>query len=181
MNIAILSPIEYPSIANKFAKNHAETLERYGVNPTSANDMWIFNPDSYMFMALMDGTMVGGMRLDVEGEYFPMPVVRSLKDISPELKAYVCESKWNEIGEVCAWWIKKEYAGLDIPALLLEKGIEFAKNRLKLKEILGFPHQHTIKIMTPFGFTPLEEVGDNGSFHQFPDERYTSTVVKLRL
>jgi hypothetical protein len=180
MKFSIIRAIDNPSIANKFARHHSEVLRDYGVNPTSANDMWIFNPDAYMFIAVKDGQMIGGMRLDVEGDYFPMPLVRSLRDHSPELIEYVARFRGDEIGEVCAWWILKHYAGLNIPALLLQQGIDYAK-KIGLKEILGFPHQYTMKIMTDLGFSALEEVGDNGSFREFPDIRYTSTVVKLKL
>ena len=179
-NIRLLRSVDHPHIARQYAREQTEVLKNFGVNGiASANQPWQTDPNTFMFVAedSATGEMVAGMRLDRESDRKRIPMLEALTKISEEFKDVVDNVKPAGLAEGCGWWVKEGYAGMGLPGVLLRAGISVSP-RLGISYIFGFPHQHTRKIMSKFGFIAIDVVGENGSF-MYPDDRYKSTVVEL--
>jgi hypothetical protein len=179
-NIRLLRSVDHPDIARLYAREQADVLRNFGVTGiASANQPWQSDPNTFMFIAedAATGAMVAGMRLDRESGRKPIPMLEALVKMSPEFKDVVENLKPLGLAEGCGWWVKDGFAGLGLPGVLLRAGVSVAP-RLGISYIFGFPHQHTKKIMSKFGFIAIDVVGENGSF-MYPDDRYKSTVVEL--
>jgi hypothetical protein len=179
-NIRLLRSVDHPDIARHYAREQADVLRNFGVTGiASANQPWQSDPNTFMFVAedAATGDMVAGMRLDRESGRKPMPMLEALRKLSPEFNDVVNNLKPLGLAEGCGWWVKDGYAGMGLPGALLRAGVSVAP-RLGISYIFGFPHQHTKKIMSKFGFIAIDVVGENGSF-MYPDDRYKSTVVEL--
>lgn len=179
-NIRLLRSVDHPETARLYAREQADVLRNFGVTGiASANQPWQADPNTFMFIAeeAATGRMVAGMRLDRESSRKPIPMLEALGKMSPEFKDVVDNLKPLGLAEGCGWWVKDGFAGLGLPGILLRAGVSIAP-RLGISYIFGFPHQHTKKIMSKFGFIAIDVVGENGSF-MYPDDRYKSTVVEL--
>lgn len=178
--IRMLRAIDYPEVAQQFAREQQNVLKLFGVNGvTSASQPWQEDPNTYMFVAedLSIGEMVAGMRLDMQTDDKPIPMAQALNAVSEEFIDVVNTLKPLGLAEGCGWWVKTGYAGLGLPGILLRAGVSVSPH-LGINFIVGFPHQHTKPIMSKYGFIAMDVIGDNGSF-MYPDDRYRSTVVEL--
>lgn len=178
--IRMLRSVEHPEVAKRFANEQLEVLKSFGVTGVnSAKQPWQTDPNTYMFVAedVMTGELVAGMRLDIESDNKSIPMAEALTKISVEFCDLVENLKPLGLAEGCGWWVKPGYAGIGLPGILLRAGVSVSP-QLGIKYIFGFPHQHTKPIMSKYGFTAVDVIGDNGAF-VYPDERYRSTVVEL--
>lgn len=176
----MLRSVDHPQVAERFAKEQSSVLKMFGVTGvTSAKQAWQSDPNTYMFVAedALTGELVAGMRLDMESESKPIPMLEALTKISSEFGDVVNNLRPLGLAEGCGWWVKEGYAGLGLPGILLRAGVSVSP-RLGINYIFGFPHQHTKPIMSKYGFIALDVIGENGSF-TYPDDRYKSTVVEL--
>lgn len=178
--IRMLRSVDNPAVAERFAKEQSSVLKLFGVTGvTSAKQAWQSDPNTYMFVAeeVSTSELVAGMRLDMESDSKPIPMLEALTKISSEFGDVVSNLRPLGLAEGCGWWVKEGYAGLGLPGILLRAGVSVSP-RLGINYIFGFPHQHTKPIMSKYGFTSVDVIGENGSF-VYPDARYRSTVVEL--
>jgi hypothetical protein len=178
--IRMLRSVDHPQVAREYAREQVEVLKNFGVSGiASAQQPWQTDPNTYMFIAEdpRTGQMVAGMRLDRASNRKPIPMLEALTKLSGEFRDVVENLEPLGLAEGCGWWVKEGYAGLGLPGVLLRSGVSVSP-KLKINYIFGFPHQHTKRIMSKFGFIAIDVVGDNGSF-MYPDDRYKSTVVEL--
>ncbi len=176
----MLRSVDHPATAKSFAEEQSAVLKLFGVTGvTSAKQAWQSDPNTYMFVAedVATGQFAAGMRLDMDSDNKPIPMLEALTKVSSEFHDVVSNLRPLGLAEGCGWWVKEGYGGLGLPGILLRAGVSVSP-RLGINYIVGFPHQHTKPIMSKYGFIAVDVIGDNGSFI-YPDDRYRSTVVEL--
>jgi hypothetical protein len=178
--IRMLRSLDHPDVAQQFASEQCAVLKLFDVTGiTSAKQAWQSDPNTYMFIAeeASTGQMVAGMRLDMESDFKSIPMSEALTKVSDEFRDLVDNLKPLGLAEGCGLWVKEGYAGLGLPSILVRACVS-ASTRLGVNYLFSFPHQHTRPMMSRYGFTTVDVIGDNGAF-SYPDNRYRSTVVEL--
>lgn len=169
----------------KFAEGHHNVLKSYGVTQvTSADLSWLSNPDVYVIIVETTAgqRVLGGTRIHVANENFPLPMEGALGVIDPRVCQLVAEQRARGVGELCGLWTAKEATGQGLSILLTDAGVAEAgialAQQLELASLYVLCAPWTMKMASNAGFTIVEAVGNKGTFmYPMPDLLATLLVI----
>ena len=168
-------------LCKEYIKGHIKVLTDYGItNITSNNDLWVNNPNMYC-VVLMDpitNEMLGGIRVQVSDETFPLPVESAIGKMDNKIYSIVKLYRLHGgVGELCGLWNSKKIAGYGTSILLIRSGISITE-QLKIKTLIGICAQYSLKMFQNVGFVIDKDLGNRGDF-PYPNETYTANVVGI--
>lgn len=168
--------IDEPEICKKFYEGHTNVLKSYGIDSlTSAKGDWSINPNAYCVVAQIDDRLVGGVRIHIFSERYPLPVEDSLIHADRNIHTVIRKHAAHGAGEACGLWNSKEVAGIGI-GFHLSKAIITICDQLNIGRAFALSSDHTIKMFRLIGFRVIRSLGKNGDFN-YPTEKYISRLL----
>ena len=181
VRVRIVRAIDDVEATEKYIYGHHKVLESYGISKvTSADRSWALNPQVYLilFESMDDFRVLGGGRIQLRTENFPLPFEVAIKDIDPKIIPYMAEYKDYDVAEYCGLWNSREVAGYGIGSIYLVRvGIAILP-QLKLKKLFGLSSPVTLSISKSVGYEVITSLGDNGSFY-YPKEGLIATALEI--
>lgn len=181
VRVRIVRAIDDVEATEKYIFGHHKVLESYGITKvTSADRSWALNPHVYLilFESMDDQRILGGGRIQLRTENFPLPFELAIKDIDPKIEEYLSEFKDLEVAEYCGLWNSREVAGYGIGSIYLVRvGIAILP-QLNLKKLFGLSSPVTLSISKSVGYEVITVLGDNGSFY-YPKEGLIATALEI--
>ncbi|MDO6437521.1 hypothetical protein Q4534_08895 [Cyclobacterium sp. 1_MG-2023] len=181
VRVRIVRAIDDVEATEKYIFGHHKVLESYGITKvTSADRSWALNPHVYLilFESMDDQRVLGGGRIQLRTEYFPLPFELAIKDIDPKIEDYLSSFKDLEVAEYCGLWNSREVAGYGIGSIYLVRvGIAILP-QLNLKKLFGLSSPVTLSISKSVGYEIITGLGDKGSFY-YPKEGLIATALEI--
>ena len=181
VRVRIVRAIDDVEATEKYIFGHHKVLESYGITKvTSADRSWALNPHVYLilFESMDDQRILGGGRIQLRTENFPLPFELAIKDIDPKIEDYLSEFKDLEVAEYCGLWNSREVAGYGIGSIYLVRvGIAILP-QLDLKKLFGLSSPVTLSISKSVGYEIITGLGDKGSFY-YPKEGLIATALEI--
>lgn len=181
VRVRIVKAIDDVEATEKYIYGHHKVLESYGITKvTSADRSWALNPQVYLilFESMDDFRVLGGGRIQLRTENFPLPFEIAIKEIDPKIIPYMAEFKDYEVAEYCGLWNSREVAGYGIGSIYLVRvGIAILP-QMKLKKLFGLSSPVTLSISKSVGYEVITSLGDNGSFY-YPKEGLIATALEI--
>jgi hypothetical protein len=181
VKVRIVKAIDDVEATEKYIYGHHKVLESYGITKvTSADRSWALNPQVYLilFESMDDFRVLGGGRIQLRTENFPLPFETAIKDIDPKVIPYMADFKDYEVAEYCGLWNSREVAGYGIGSIYLVRvGIAILP-QLRLKKLFGLSSPVTLSISKSVGYEVIKSLGDNGSFY-YPKEGLIATALEI--
>ncbi len=172
-------PKTNPVLSQKFIDGHMQVLQDYGItNITSNNNTWVTNPNVYAVVAIdSNGTLVGGIRIQVADGITPLPVEKAVGHLDPTIYTVINKYAPEGVGELHALWNAKSVAGMGISLLLTRAGISIV-NQTHCNILVGICADYTLKMFRKVGFVVDDTLGDGGEF-VYPNENYIARVLGI--
>jgi hypothetical protein len=124
-----------------------------------------------------DGTIVGGVRVQVADGIHMLPVELAVGKMDPKVHEIV-QSYYNDgVGELCALWNAKEVAGMGLSIIIVRAGISIL-NQIKCSTLVGICAEYTLKMFKKVGFVVDTSLGNQGEF-VYPNENYIARVLGI--
>lgn len=166
-------------ICQKYIEGHVNVLKDYGVTNITTNSAdWVHWDCIYGIVAEKeDGTIVGGIRIQISDGIHPLPIEKAIGKMDPTIHDIVNEYRSQGVGELCALWNAKEVAGMGLSILLTRAGISMV-NQVKCNILLGICAEYTLKMFSKVGFVVDNSLGNHGEF-AYPNENYVSRVLGI--
>jgi len=135
VKVRIVRAIDDVDATEKYIFGHHKVLESYGITKvTSADRSWALNPHVYLilFESVEDQRILGGGRIQLRTQNFPLPFELAVREIDPKIEEYLSEFKDLEVAEYCGLWNSREVAGYGIGSIYLgwnsySSSVEFEK------------------------------------------------------
>jgi hypothetical protein len=147
---------------------------------TSADRSWALNPHVYLilFESVEDHRILGGGRIQLRTNNFPLPFEQAIREIDPKIEEYLSDFRDLEVAEYCGLWNSREVAGYGIGSIYLVRvGIAILP-QLNLKKLFGLSSPVTLSISKSVGYEVISFLGDNGSFY-YPKEGLIATALEI--
>lgn len=183
VRIRAFRAIDDPESSVRFAEGHSQVLASYGVKQvTSANTEWLANPDVYVIVveSLEDRRIVGGTRIHVANDVYPLPFVEALAPMDTKVADMVNQYAPNGTGELCGLWTDRESTGKGLSILLTDAGVAEAgialAHQLRLKSLFVLCAPWTVSMAKNAGFMVQEAVGNKGTF-PYPKPDLLATLL----
>lgn len=181
VRVRIVRAIDDIEATEKYIFGHHKVLESYGITKvTSADRSWALNPHVYLilFESMEDLRILGGGRIQLRTENFPLPFELAIREIDPQINEYLSVFKDLEVAEYCGLWNSREVAGYGIGSIYLVRvGIAILP-QLNLKKLFGLSSPVTLSISKSVGYEVISALGDNGSFY-YPKEGLIATALEI--
>lgn len=158
-----------------YQAGHIGILRNLGIQEVSSTrEEWMNNPNMYFTLIYLENKVVGGARLQVKDPSTPLPIELAIDYLDARIHQEVVTRSEAGTGEACGLWIGDEVRNMKMGLVLTQCVIIMAK-LLKLKSVFVLTSQYSIKMTKQCGFTPIKNLGNNGTF-VYPTDQYTSTV-----
>ncbi|WP_143960395.1 hypothetical protein [Litoribacter populi] len=181
VRVRVVRAVEDLEATTKYIEGHHRVLESYGVTKvTSADSSWASNPNVYLilFESIEDSRVLGGGRVQLRSEGFPLPFENAIYEIDTSIVEYMSQFGDCEAAEICGLWNSKEVAGYGIGSIYLVRiGVAIA-SQLNIKKLFGLCSPVTVKISSKVGYTVIKELGNDGTFF-YPKEDLVATVMHV--
>ncbi|MEX2511802.1 MAG: hypothetical protein WD398_02755 [Cyclobacteriaceae bacterium] len=181
VRVRIVRAMDDIEATEKYIYGHHKVLESYGITKvTSADRSWALNPHVYLilFESMEDLRILGGGRIQLRTENFPLPFEMAIKGIDPKILDFMAEFSDLEVAEYCGLWNSREVAGYGIGSIYLVRvGIAILP-QLHLKKLFGLSSPVTLSISKSVGYEVIDSLGDNGSFY-YPKEGLIATALQI--
>ena len=171
--------IDDPELCKRYVEGHVQVLVSYGItNITSNNQDWMKWSTVYGVIAeTEDGTLVGGIRIQIADGVNKLPVERAIGHLDPNIHNIVKQYIDDGVGELCALWNAKEVAGMGLSIMLVRAGISIL-NQIKCNTLMGICADYTLKMFKKVGFVVDTSLGQKGEF-VYPNENYVARVLGI--
>jgi len=166
---------------NQYAQEHLEVLKIFGITKiTTANTSWIFNPNVYVISAerTEDNIMVGGARIHLYHQDYPLPMEIAIKDFDKNIYSLLQEHALKGTGEICGLWNARSVAGFGIGTTYLSRVGMAIASQLPLHSMFVLCGEHTIGITLEKGYSIEERLGNKGTFY-YPKEGLVATAAVI--
>lgn len=165
--------------ARRFAEGHRLVLTNHGfTNVVSAEESWIYNPNVWAVLVdAPDGSRTyGGARIHRHASGYSLPIQDSVGYLDPNLDDFISANSSRGLGEICGLWNSVEVAGMGVGSeYLIRSGLAIAVN-VGVNSMFAFCSPYTSRMASSFGFFPLAEIGNKGTF-PYPTEKLIATVT----
>ncbi|MEX0882834.1 MAG: hypothetical protein WDZ72_05110 [Cyclobacteriaceae bacterium] len=181
VRVRIVRAMEDIEATEKYIYGHHKVLESYGITKvTSADRSWALNPHVYLilFESMEDLRILGGGRIQLRTENFPLPFEMAIKEIDPKIIDFMAEYSDLEVAEYCGLWNSREVAGYGIGSIYLVRVGVAILPQLHLKKLFGLSSPVTLSISKSVGYETITSLGDNGSFY-YPKEGLIATALQI--
>ena len=181
VRVRVVRSIEDEMATEKYIAGHLKVLESYGVTKvTSADRSWVNNPHTYLilFESLDDYRVLGGGRIQLRSEGFPLPLEDAISEIDPSIHQYMEQFGELEVAEYCGLWNSREVAGYGIGSIYLMKvGVAIAA-QFNMKKLLALCSPATVKLTMKVGMEIIHSLCDNGTFF-YPMDGFLATLLAI--
>jgi hypothetical protein len=174
-----LQAVEEPETCRKFIEGHRKVLEVYGITMiTSNNAIWTEHKNTYVIVAESpyDGTVLGGVRLQIADTDFNLPIVDAVGKVDARIVDIV-NNQHGRIAEACGLWNSREIAGMGVSFFLLRAAIALA-HRLQVNVLYALAAPVTVEMCENAGFEIERNLGKNGFFN-YPKLGLVATAMKI--
>ncbi|MDN3669925.1 hypothetical protein QWY93_11370 [Echinicola jeungdonensis] len=182
VRVRVVRAVEDVGATEKYIMGHHKVLESYGVTKvTSADRSWTANPNVYLivFESMDDFRVLGGGRVQLRSEGYPLPLESAIEEKDPSVRNYMDQFGDLEVAEYCGLWNSKEVAGYGIGSIYLVRVGVAITSQLKLKRLFGLSSPATLGISQKVGYEIIESLGDKGVFY-YPKEGLVATALEIR-
>jgi hypothetical protein len=171
--------VDHPDLCERYIEGHIQVLINYGItNITSNNKEWTTWNCVYCIIAEKeDGTIVGGVRVQVADGVHRLPVELAVGNMDPKIYDIVQSYYDDGVGELCALWNAKEVAGMGLSIIIVRAGISVL-NQIACSTLVGICAEYTLKMFKKVGFVVDTSLGDRGEFI-YPNENYIARVLGI--
>lgn len=171
--------VDHPDLCERYIDGHIQVLINYGItNITSNNKEWTTWDCVYCVIAEKeDGTIVGGVRVQVADGVHRLPVELAVGKMDPKIYEIVQSYYDDGVGELCALWNAKEVAGVGLSIIIVRAGISLL-NQVKCSTLVGICAEYTLKMFKKVGFVVDTTLGNKGEFI-YPNENYIARVLGI--
>ena len=168
-----------PEACERFIIGHRRVLEIYDIKMITSNkSAWMDHRNTYVILVeSADGTKVlGGARVQIADEEFPLPIEDAVKLVDPKIVDVVAEHKKGKTGELCGLWNSREIAGFGIGSIYLAwSGVALARI-LRMQTVFALCAPATVRPGKQVGFTIERSLGSNGYFN-YPKLNLVATAM----
>lgn len=162
----------------RFHQGHTDVVASYGVKITSANPIWIEDPNCFVIMIeSLDGNQAyGGSRIQISSEQKYLPIESAIGYIEPRIHDVVQSLRHEGVAEICGLWNSSAVAGMGIGSLYSIRCAFATAGFLEIKHMFAFCSPYTYRMANRFGFLKDETFGDKGAI-PYPNEKLISMVT----
>lgn len=163
----------------RFIIGHRRVLEIYDIKMITSNkSAWMDHKNTYVILveSLDDGKVLGGARIQIADDEFPLPIEDAVKMVDAKITDVVAEHKKGKTGELCGLWNSREIAGYGIGSIYLAwSGVALARI-LGMQTLFALCAPATVKPGKQVGFTIERSLGSNGYFN-YPKLNLVATAM----
>lgn len=182
MEIRVFHPKTSPLLAKAFTEGQLQALGRHNITSLkSSSASWWENPyvRGLVLIDLRTQQLLGGVRIHIQGEDHPMPMMPALQKARPEFYEHVLNCSTQPKAEISGIWRSPKAPKITLARLLTSKAVLVAKD-LGIKRLYGFAGHHSVGILEQEGFG-YDELMRQDTCIPYPDDRYRSRVCFLEL
>ena len=173
--------IDEPESCDKFVAGHRSVLEAYGITMiTSNNAQWAKHKNTYVILAEApdDGRALGGVRIQIADDDFPLPIAHAVGLVDEGIHALIKSFDGVRIAEACGLWNSREIHGYGYSFFLLRAAIALA-NLLGVKALFALAAPVTVEMCLNAGFKVERNLGKEGFFN-YPKLDLVATAMAIR-
>ncbi|RYY07974.1 MAG: hypothetical protein EOP43_01565 [Sphingobacteriaceae bacterium] len=181
IRIRAFRAIDEPETCEQFIEGHIRVLKAFKITMiTSAKAEWIEDPNTFVLVAeaVESGRVLGGARIQIRGNTFPLPIETAVSKIDNNVHSVVEEYSKFGTGELCGLWNSREIAGLGIGSTFLIRTAVCITLQLNLKTLFALCAPYIVEIALKTGFQIATFLGDNGTFY-YPKEGLIATAAVI--
>jgi hypothetical protein len=168
-----------PQRAKTFAFEHAQVLRDVGVIDALPQDTsWCDDESCIVVVAEHPELgMVGGCRIQLAKEGIPLPFVRSLAPLVPNLHEQAVQLLGKGSSELCGLWVASRFTGHGVPWLVTSAAVAVL-NQIEVGTVLCLAAEYSAQYAMRNGFQIQPQVGSQGSV-AFPIPSIRSYALAL--
>lgn len=160
--------IEDPETCEKFIEGHTRVLHSVGVKKVTSNKVdWMYW-GSVFVMVVEDtetGEVLGGARIHAHDGINPLPVQDATSYMDDKVIPYIDECGKTGTGEICGLWNSMKVAGMGFGSVFLSRASVAIVDQIGLNNLLALCAPYTVRPAKIFGYSVVEEIGNNGTFY----------------
>jgi hypothetical protein len=160
--------IDDPESCERFIIGHRRVLEIYDIKMITSNkSAWMDHQNTYVILveSLEDNKVLGGARIQIADDEFPLPIEDAVRLVDDKITAVVEKHKGSGTGELCGLWNSREIAGYGIGSIYLAwSGVALGRI-IGLKSLFALCAPATVRPGKQVGFVIERSLGSNGYFN----------------
>ncbi|MCB0732991.1 MAG: hypothetical protein H6608_06105 [Flavobacteriales bacterium] len=170
--------IDHPQLSEQYVHGHRDVLLTFGIKSVaSSNPSWTTNPGSHCLVAIQDGIIYGGIRIDILSQEYPLPLQDGVGHLDPNINIELQKRMKEGIGEQCGLWNSHKIKGFGISWILVNTSIAVLPT-LGVAHLYGLASDYSMFLFRPAGFRIQTRFGSNGDF-VYPTNDYIARVVTI--
>jgi hypothetical protein len=178
VKLKLVRVTECPETVERYIKGHEELLRNNGIELSGDYHYWSeLESVSLLVVENMDESVCfGGARIHEWDKVNLLPIQSFLQSLDSNVNN-VINTLGNNGGvlEIAGLWNSRQVAGWGLGSEHLIRTSIASTIYFDCKSVITFCSPFVSRFAEDFGFEPLKQVGNEGSF-PFPDERWISTV-----
>jgi hypothetical protein len=157
-----------PQRSRIFLHEHAQVLRDAGVLDALPHDpSWCDDEDCIVVVAEHPTLgMVSGCRIQLNKPDRPLPFMKCLLPIIPDLDSKAACSMAHEPAELCGLWVAHRFLGHGMPWLVTAAAVS-VMSQVNIARTLCLAAEYSMQYALKNGFRILHDIGENGSIN-FP-------------
>lgn len=162
----------------RFHQGHTEVLASYGLKLTTADPVWIDDPNTYVILVeSLDGTQAyGGSRIQISTENNPLPMEAAIGYMEPRIFEMVKQLRAEGTAEICGLWNSAVVAGMGIGSTYSIRCAFAFAGQLNVKSMFALCSPYTYRMAGSFGFHRVRTLGKEGVL-PYPSEKQVAIVT----
>lgn len=162
----------------RFHQGHSEVLSSYGLKLTSADPVWIEDPNCYVILIeSLDGSQAyGGSRIQISTQQTQLPIETAIGYLEPRVYDVVKNLREEGVAEICGLWNSAVVAGMGIGSTFSIRCAFAVAGFLNIKSMFALCSPYTYRMAGSFGFAKMVELGNEGVL-PYPSEKQVAIVT----
>ncbi|MEZ4799076.1 MAG: hypothetical protein R2809_04695 [Flavobacteriales bacterium] len=162
----------------RFHQGHTEVLSSFGLKLTSANPVWLDDPNCYVILVeSLDGYhSYGGARIQISTIEKELPIESAIGYLDPNIYKVVSSHRNDGVAEICGLWNSPVVAGMGVGSTFSIRCAFAVAGFLDIKGMFALCSPYTYRMAGSFGFLKMEEIGNDGVL-PYPSEKQVAIVT----
>lgn len=162
-------------LCEEFSVGHENVLKEYGYEHLKTNNRnWHSDKDTYVVIAKMGKTAVGGLRFKIKRKDILLPMEQVILPLDKRFADYMLAVSGEGAFEICGLWNSKLVGGMKLSYFLSRLGVVMAPV-FDWKVSMCFMATYTFRIPRRLGYDLVTSIGQDGYFN-YPTEEYQAGV-----
>lgn len=173
--------VDHIELCHEFESGQRNILATYGLTDLSTLEpSWIKNPNVWMIIAneVGDPEIVGGVRIHLFDEKWPLPLEDAILPYVDTIKDYLFGFSGNRFGELSGLWNARSVYGRGLSPLLARSAVALS-GLLQCHQLFTFVSRYTFDIAVSLGFVK-EIIGEGDGWYPYPTDKFRTVLTLIR-